>query len=138
MKNKINIRFDEYIIPMSVDAVKSFIINELKRLSVETGYPIDSLQIKFYRDKNSKTIAYFSYYPDEPIGFFFNLSKCEGRSANQIIDTCRHEFSHYVVYMKKLQDPKTGHGTAWKDICKVLGANPQPYADDRKTKHFKV
>lgn len=136
MKNKINIRFDKYTMALSVDAVKKFIMDELKRLSNTTGYPIDSLKIEFYFKENENTLAYFSHYPDVPVGFFFNLANCEGRSANQIIDVCRHEFSHYAVFMRKIGNPKDAHGTAWKGVCKELGARPEAYASNEKTKHF--
>lgn len=136
MKNKRTVRFDKYNWSFSTDAVKKRILDELKRLSETTGYPIDSLKIEFYYDENENTLAYFSHYSDAPVGFFFNLAICNGRSANQIIDVCRHEFSHYAVFMRKIGNPKDAHGTAWKGVCRELGARPEAYASNEKTQHF--
>lgn len=135
-KDSLNIIFDKYTVSVSVEAVKKLIMKELRRLSKETGYSLNSLKIEFYFKENDGTLAYFSYLPDMAEGFFFNLAQFDGRSANQIIDVVRHEFAHYVVFMRKIGNPKNAHGTAWKRVCTELGAKPNTYATNSKTKHF--
>jgi predicted SprT family Zn-dependent metalloprotease len=44
----------------------------------------------------------------------------------QVEDTIRHEIAHAKC------EPKEGHGSAWKAMCKVVGANPERCYDDEE------
>ena len=135
----INLFFDKFSFRVSYTSVKELILNELKRLSKETGYGIDKLKIEFKDNLKDDTIAYFSHIGDKPIGFCFYINKFNNTSANKIIDTCRHEFAHYVVCMKNTgHHPENSHGTDWKRACNVLEAKPSPFMSNDRTKHLKT
>ena len=133
-KNKTDIFYltlDNYKIPVKLQTVKSFILNEIAELSVKTGMPGNKLPVDFV-DTNSDTIAFFGYCRDETnthfsdMRFNFSLSNMEGFSARQIADTVRHEFAHYVRLLRYGYS-KNCHDAVWKKICVELGATPEEY-----------
>lgn len=133
----INLYFDGFSFPVSYSAVKKLILNELNKLSKETGYSIDNLKIEFKDDNRDNRVAYFSRLGDVPLGFCFFINKFNNTSPNKIIDTCRHEFSHYVVCVENPGNiPEDAHGTQWKRVCGILDAKPSPIMDNNFTKHI--
>lgn len=134
----IHLHFDKFVFTVSYNTVEKFICNELNRLSIETGYRIDNLKIEFKKNFKDNTIAFFSHSGDKPIGFCFYTNKLDNMSPNKIIDTCRHEFAHYIVCMQNPKhQPKCIHGKKWQEVCYELGAKPSPYMKSLLTKHIK-
>ena len=137
MKNnaKVKLMFDKYYLYVSYDSLKQLIINELNRLAKETGYGIEHLKIEFKENHKDNVIAFFHSRGDKAEGFCFHLNKFNDTTANKVIDTCRHEFAHYVVFMSN-KNRVAPHGKEWKSVCKKLGANPSPKMDASRTKHI--
>lgn len=135
--NFINLKFDRYSLPVEYSIVEKFILKELHRLSKETGYSIKNLTVEFKINKRRDTVAYFTHTDHSPIGFCFYINMLDNVSANKIIDVCRHEFAHYITFMqnrgKVLSDV---HGSAWKKVCKNIGAFPSALMHNNPTKHF--
>ena len=135
--NSIHLFFDKFSFTVSYSALKKFILDELNRLSKETGYSIKNLKIEFKDNNKNNTIAYFSHAGDVPIGFCFHLNKFDNASPNKIIDTCRHEFAHFVVCMQNSgHQPTNGHGTKWIKACNDLGAIPSAHMHNTFTRHL--
>ncbi len=133
----IQLYFDKYIFPVTYDWMKTFIRDEMERLANETGYSIDKLYLQFKDNPASKAVAYFERCGDEPLGFCFFLNHFDKSSTNEIIDTCRHEFAHYIVCMQNAgHHPENAHGTKWKDVCGDVGCRPLPSMSGERTKHF--
>lgn len=133
----VQLNFDRFTFNVSYADLKKFIINELERLSKITGYPL--IPVKFRTNNKDDTVACFTYAGNMPVDFTFNLNKLDNTSANKIIDVCRHEFSHYVAYMRnKCQPLSNPHGAEWKRVCAELEAAPSPFLNNALTKHFKL
>ncbi len=133
----IKMAFDEYEIPVTFETVKEMVENEIKRLAKQTGLPGDKLPLRFGEDPEDNAIAYFRRYGDQPVEFFFNLCNINGLSANQLRDTVRHEFGHYVRLMRHGQ-AKNAHDKKWKAIGNELDYKPSTYYYPYRTKIFKV
>ena len=131
--------FDKFQFPTTYDYVIRFILDEMKRLALETGYGIDNLPINFREStKGDSTIACFMHSQNDPISFTFYLDKFDKMSPNKILDTCRHEFAHYMTFMKHRGHlPKNPHGAEWAKECKRVGAAPKAYKNRVLTEHFR-
>lgn len=140
----VNIPLEHSSYPVRISTIQRFILNEIKRLSDATGYPGDQLPVRFLTSKETnggKTIAEFvserrgGVYV--PTGFNFYLDEITKHSANQIIDTTRHEFAHYVRLMQYGHcSENNGHDALWKDICKHLSCKPERYFRPHVTQCF--
>lgn len=136
-QKKVALFFDDFQFPVSYGDLKDFITDELNRLSKETGYRMDHLKLEFKENFKDDVVAYFQRAGDQPIGFCFFLNKFQNTSPNKIADTCRHEFSHFVVCMKNAgHQPADAHGTQWKKVCGTLGAKPSPVMNHLPTRHI--
>ncbi len=58
-----------------------------------------------------------------------NGSLLSPMSRDDLKDTCRHEFAHFVIHTlmeKKILIKRVSpHGQEWKDVCKIVGSNGQ-------------
>lgn len=139
-----NIPLEHSSYPVRLSTIQRFILGEIRRLSGVTGYPGDRLPVHFLpvqKKKGGKTIAEFvakkrgGVYV--PAGFNFYLDEITKCSANQIIDTTRHEFAHYVRLMKYGHcTENNGHDALWKDICRHLSCKPERYFRPHVTQCF--
>lgn len=136
-EKKIRLRFDRLTYMVSYKAIKGLIINELNRLSAETNYSIKNIPIYFKEKNRGNAVAYFRHQGNKPISFTFCLDTFENASANEIIDTCRHEFAHFMVCLENVGNlPKNAHGTKWAAACRRVGARPDTHIHKELTRHF--
>lgn len=137
-KQQLIVYFDRIPIGITQSGLEKFITDEMNRLSTTTGYSITNLSLEFSDEAMEKTIACFQYddnLPRKSIGFCFFLQNLDGLSANKIVDTCRHEFAHYIVCEQGIVE-EDDHGPYWQKVCKRLNAIPSACKDISLTKHF--
>lgn len=140
MKNQkqLTLYFDCIPIGITQSGLEKFVTDEMARLSTTTGYPITNLSLEFSNEAKDRTIACFKYYdilPRKSVGFCFFIPNIDGLSANKIVDTCRHEFAHFIVCEQGIVE-KDAHGPRWQEVCRTLNAIPSAYKDISLTKHF--
>ncbi len=105
--------------PESVKWPSSRIREELTRLDQLTGYHGADLPIHY---GNSRcTLASFHHNRGQASFFMFSRHyfDAEDFSEHSALDTIRHEYAHYMNVVEGNDD---GHGPAWKDCCRRIGA----------------
>lgn len=134
---RISLRFDRFVYTVSYGTVKELILKELNRLSAETKYPIKGIPVYFKEKSTGNAVAYFRRSGNKPVSFTFCLDTFDGVSANEIYDTCRHEFAHFMVCMDAKPNQKIiPHGEKWAAACRRVGARVDTHIHNELTQHF--
>ena len=109
---------------------QSRILNELKRLDAITGLQGAAVPFSFFNRKN----AFGMFVPGRGnMEFRFSEPLFEDPLLpdETKVDTIRHEYAHYMDYVKF---GCCSHGATWKRCCHIVGATPCRYYNETALK----
>ena len=111
----------------NLEVIREMINEAIEKVNEILGTDLEPIEIPIeWNGRLSRSLGYFESTTDEtPIKISLS-KKMWVLSIEQQIDTILHEGSHYIALM--IYKENCGHDKRWKQIAKIVGANPNPYA----------
>ncbi len=132
-------RFGSAKIPIRTQAVEAHIAKLLQEQFERFHLP--TIPIALFSDPPENLFYSYGWYTSErdtsspkrvPVALCYNVRLWDGLTYSEMVDIVLHEFSHFLVNSRGMDEPHNGgHNKAFFDTCVEVGCKPEASSSHR-------